>query len=176
MSIYPYKFVLTKNVRQALVPVINAQVYVYKSGTDTLKSLYPTEIEDSGTLLAQPITTDVNGEVQFYTHPGRIRIDSALDDVTTKSLEDVIVDNDMLMMPIFNEQPQGDQAGTTFTLVKSVFGDKISLFVDGALWEYVANNVTPAGAQFTAINNTITTGQAPGTSAVMRVIYVPVPT
>jgi hypothetical protein len=61
-------------------------------------------------------------------------------------------------------------------LVKSVFGDKISLFVDGALWEYVANNVTPAGAQFTAVNNTITTGQAPGTSAVMRVIYIPVPT
>ncbi len=176
MAIYPYKFVLTKNARQALVPVINGKVYVYKSGTDTLKALYPTEAEDSGTQLTQPLTTDVNGEVQFFTHAGRIRIDSVVDDVTTKSLEDVIVDNDMVMMPVFNEQPQGDLTGTVFTLAKSVLGDKIALFVDGALWTYVANNTTPAGAQYTVSSNTITTGQAPGASATVRVIYVPVPT
>lgn len=176
MAIYPYKFVLTKNVRQALVPVRGAKVLVFRSGSDVQKPLYPTAIEDTGSLIpADTLVTDVNGEVQFFTTPGRIRVDAIIDDVTTRSIEDVIADQDMLILEVFNETPGGSLTGTNFTLVQSVLGNKISLYVNGTLWNFVSSNVTPSGAQYTVVNNLITTGQAPGAGANLVANYIPVP-
>lgn len=97
MANYPYRATITKVVRSALIPVIGGEVRVYQSGTSTLKSL--SEDQGGQIPITQPILTDVLGEVHFFTDPGRIRVEAAVDSVTTKVIEDVIVDQDMILGP-----------------------------------------------------------------------------
>lgn len=89
-SRYPYRMVVTKNVRQALVPVKEALVTPFISGTGVPKDV---TADKAGTLpLSVPLITDENGETFFYIRPGAVRFDIELDPISFKQIEDVICD------------------------------------------------------------------------------------
>lgn len=174
MAAYPYNIQVTRNVKQAIVPVKDAEITVYTSGGDgAQRILYPDANESPGTEIAQPIKTDTDGKAAFFLSRGRIRVDIKLDEATTNSIEDVVVDNDNIILPIVGETPTGDLAGTTFTTAQSVLGERVAVYVDGVRWAKVANSTTPVGNQFNVNVNTLTFGVPPGYGAIVLVDYWP---
>lgn len=169
-NLYPYTFVATTNLIRGLAPASGMDIYVYVSGSDTQKQLYA-DSAGYGSEFTQPITTDLDGMVKFYCEPGRIRIDMMLDSTTVASTEDVIVDQDNILMPIFGEIPSGetDDSNTQFSLSKYPLGSKIALYVNGYRWRRV--DTYPAANQFRVEGNILTLGNAPSADAVILVDY-----
>jgi hypothetical protein len=177
VPVYPYSIVVTRNLKQVIAPVRSAEVTVWDVVSGAQRELFPDSTEDAAALIVQPILTNANGETgTFYVGPGRIRVDMKLDSVTTNSLHLVIPDEDMNVVPVIGEVPGGDVDGTntTFTLDQSVFGNNVSLYVNGTRWAKTSGSEVPTGQQFAVSAATITTGDPPGAGAVLLSDYVPV--
>lgn len=95
MKPYPYHLTLTKSVANQIVPAPNVPVRVFDAVFGGLKNLS----EDIGMQLpiTQPVYTDSFGRAAFFTSPGRIRIEAAIDAVTTQVIEDTIADADAIV-------------------------------------------------------------------------------
>lgn len=164
-SVYPYYRAVQKNVGQALIPSVDAEVQVFKSGTNQEWPVYSNA--DGSNLLTQPLLTDSEGVMFFYAPPGRVRIDVRLDGANVTSIEDVIVDTDSLVLPVIGEIPSGsvDSANTVFTLTDTPNPNRVAVYVDGVRLIRVPG--VPVGGQFAVSNVTITTGAAPVNSIVV---------
>ena len=173
MAFYPYTYVATKNVKQALVPADSVDVYVYRLGDAGLgssnqKALYTSVSGDANSSITQPMRTDVNGRVQFYTTPGRIRIDTVVDGSLTMSHYDVIVDQEGIITPYINTTvtPLPDNTNKDFTLSVLPNKDKVAVYVDGSRYKQVSGETTNAN-EYSISGTVITFGVAPSTGAVI---------
>lgn len=170
---YPVNHRVLRNLKQVLVPIRDCEVSVYDSQSGEIKQLFSDPSEFPGTELSQPVKTDVNGEVTFYVTPGRIRIDSKIDDALTLSREEVVADASNIILPRVGEVPTGDMSGASFTLIYPVYADRIMLYVDGARWKRVPSNTSPVGKQFSVNGIELLLGQAPGGTSDFFVDYWP---
>lgn len=173
MAFYPYTYVATKNVKQALVPANAVNIFVYAIGRDGLgsgsqKKVYTSVSGDTPSLIPQPLVTDVNGQVQFYAEPGRIRIDTVIDGSLTVSHHDVIVDQDNISVPYPNTSvtPVPDSANKTFTLSYQPANNKVAVYVNGIRFKQV-DLTTNSANEYTISGTSITFGQAPTTGDVI---------
>lgn len=175
MRVYPYRLQINRNLKQSLVPVRDADVYVTSTVSQELKPIYQSTLTEDTVLVEQPMKTDENGLVSFFTTPGRIRIDVKFDAVTTQTIHDVIVDEDIISQPVMNEVPSGtvDDSNTVFALQKIPLDNSIAVYVNGFRWLYVSND--PLGKQFTYDSTTLVLGEAPGNGSILLVDYYPLP-
>lgn len=164
-SVYPYYRAVQKNVGQALIPSVDAEVQVFKSGTNQEWPVYSNA--DGSNLLNQPLLTDSEGIMFFYAPPGRVRIDVRLDGANVISIEDVIVDTDNLVLPVVGEVPLGNvnSVNTVYTLAATPNPNRVAVYVDGARLIRVPG--VPTGGQFAVSNATVTVGAAPVNSIVV---------
>lgn len=161
--LYPYSRFVTKNVKQALVPAVNVQVYVMIGTSNVEKTVY---YDINGiNAIPQPLLTTETGEVSFYTTPGRIRLDVHLDSATTISIYDSVVDVDNIVLPSIGVVPSGlvNSSNKTFTLAEIPNPARVAVYVDG-LRIRQTNNSTPASSTFYIDEATITLGTAPTSS------------
>lgn len=170
---YPVNHRVLRNLKQVMTPIRDCEVSVYDSQSGEIKQLFSDASEFPGTELPQPVKTDPNGEVTFYVTPGRIRIDSQIDDNLTISREEVVADASNIILPRVGEVPTGDVSGTSFTLVYPVYADRVMLYVDGVRWKRVPSNVNPVGKQFSVNGIEMLLGQAPGGGVDFFVDYWP---
>lgn len=175
MAFYPYTYVATKNVKQALVPASSIDVYVYElggagEGSQKLKSIYTSVSGGVPSLIQQPLVTDTNGQIQFYAEPGRIRLDTIVDSALTISHNDVIVDQDNIIVGYLNTTvtPLPNNSTKTFTLSEVPAGGKASVYVDGLRFRQTASSTTNAN-EYSLSGAMINFGQAPSTGAVIIV-------
>jgi len=173
MAFYPYTYVATKNVKQALVPASFVNVYVYELGdaglgSGNLKAIY-TSVSGSGpSLIQQPLVTDTNGQVQFYAEPGRIRIDTVIDSSLTVSHNDVIVDQDNINVVYLNTTvtPAPNNSTTNFTLSHVPAENKVAVYVNGLRFKQSASATTEV-REYSISGAVITFGQPPTTGDVI---------
>jgi hypothetical protein len=164
-TVYPYYRAVQKNVGQALIPSVNAEIQVFKSGTNQEWPVYSNA--DGTNLLTQPLLTDSEGIMFFYAPPGRIRIDVRLDGANVISIEDVIVDVDSLVLPVVGEVPSGtiNSVNTTFILSLTPNPNRVAVYSDGV--RLVRTDGTPVGGQFAVSNTSILIGTAPVNSVIV---------
>jgi len=94
VSYYPYHVAVARNVAQALVPAAGCSIEVFTSGTADHKDLFQ---DVAGQIaLANPLTADVDGEVDFFLLPGRIRVVAQIDPAHEEVWEDVVPDADAI--------------------------------------------------------------------------------
>lgn len=175
MAFYPYTFVATKNVKQSLVPANSVNVFVYEvgssgTGSSKKKNLYTSVSGGLPSSIDQPLITDANGQVQFYTEPGRIRIDTVIDSSLTLSHYDVIVDQDNLVVPNLNTSvtPDPNDSTKTFNLSVQPTNGMIAVYVDGLRFRKVSSSTSNAN-EYTLSGKSITFGQAPSAGAIIIV-------
>lgn len=177
MALYPYKFIATKNVKQAIVPVPLTQVFVYDTsiggqGSTVLKTIYSGPDEAITSVYVQPVQTNTNGEIIFYAHAGRIKIESKIDSSTFVLHHDVIVDQDNITSSIINESPEGSVNGTnnTFGLMSSPRNNNVALYVDGLRYRLSLGELE--AKEFSLYNKVITIEPAPTIGSVIIVDYL----
>lgn len=176
MNLYPYTFTVTKNLATGIMPMADTNVYVYINETGDKKSLFSDKTMNYGTELTQPLKTSSEGVVNFYCGPGRIRIDVQLDSTTISSVEDVIGDFDSIITPIIGESPVGQQNSnnTIFTLNSPIYGNKVSVYVNGLRIKRIQNTLTPSSGEFHSSENVLTFGTPPALTDTILVDYYPV--